>query len=117
MGYDRKTLKIHYPNRFEVNHAKLEVHQVEFQKVLESCQQLWLSEIVKNGSQSSTCNSKTVIAVSKMREAFVFGYVMNKKVLPFSKILSLCLESKLEVGRTKMQQIMAEAQQIVDLRF
>jgi len=49
MGYDIKILKLCYPNIFEVNHAKLEVHQVEFQKVLEPCQQLWPSKIVKMG--------------------------------------------------------------------
>jgi len=52
-----------------------------------------------------------------MREDFVFGYVMNKTSSCFQKYFPICLESMLEVGCTKMQKIMAEAQQIVDLKF
>ena len=38
MGYDIKIIKINYANIFDVNHATLEFHQVDFQKVLKPCQ-------------------------------------------------------------------------------
>jgi hypothetical protein len=51
MGFGRKIFKLHHPNQFGVNLAELEVHQVEFQKILELCQQIWLGEIMENRPQ------------------------------------------------------------------
>jgi len=37
MGFGIKIYKINHPNQFGFNYANLEVHQVEFQKIIELC--------------------------------------------------------------------------------
>jgi hypothetical protein len=53
MGSNRRISKIQYPYQFRIKLADLEVHQVEFQKILELCQQIWLGKFLENNPQRS----------------------------------------------------------------
>jgi hypothetical protein len=58
MGFGRKIFKLHHPNQFGVNYAKLEVHQVEFQKILELVNKSGLAKLWKIGLKDDIISPK-----------------------------------------------------------